>query len=203
MHTVKIRSSLKAGWQAFARRPWYLMALVVSFILLFSLSLGNAIVTALAYIIYGGYIALLLSHFRGNTIKFDDIFSIDSRWISFAFLALIKTLFILLGFMFFIIPGIYLAVRWMFAEMLVIDKNMRPMEALKASSVMTKGHGGKLFLFMIVVILISLAGLCLLIVGFIPAALIVTFATFAIYENLKGVLDTPPAVAPQEPAPVA
>jgi uncharacterized membrane protein len=136
---------------------------------------------------------LMLSHFRGNTVKFDDIFSIDSRWISFAFLGLIKTLLILVGFMFFIIPGIYLSIRWMFAELLVIDRNMRPMEALKASSMMTKGHGGKLFLFLLVTIVLLFTGLLALIVGFIPAGLVVTFATLALYENLKGVLDAAPA----------
>lgn len=200
MYTVKIRSSLKAGWSAFTRRPWYLMGIMLSFMTLFALSIGNAVITALAYIVYGGYIALMLNHFRGGKVKFDDIFSIDNRWISFAFLGLIKTILIMFGFIFFIIPGIYLAIRWMFAEILVIDKNMKPMEALKASSVMVEGHYWKLFLFLLVTIFLMIIGTLALIVGFVPAALVILFTTIAIYENLKGALEPAPApVAPETP----
>ena len=191
MHTVKIRSSLKAGWHALKRRPWYLMGLVLSFVTLFIFAVGNAAVTALSYIVYGGYISVMLNHFRGNTITFDDMFSIDMRWISFAFLGLLKTILIMLGFICFIIPGIYLSIRWMFAEILVIDKGMRPMEALEASGKMVEGHYWKLLLFMLTMMILLIISLFALIVGVIPMSIVAFFATVAIYENLKGVLDQP------------
>ncbi len=194
MYTVKIRSSLKDGWSAFTRRPWYLMSLMLSFVALFVASIGNATITALAYIVFGGYMALMLNHLRGNTVKFDDLFSIDSRWISFAFLALIKTFLIMLGLVFFIIPGIYLMIRWMFAEPLVIDKNMKPIEALKASSVMVEGHYWKLFLFILVTLFLAVLGLCALVVGVIPVSVILFFASLKLYEDLKGALE--PTTAP-------
>ncbi len=198
MYTVKIRSSIKAGWSAFARRPWYLMSLMLSFVALFVASTGNATITALAYIVFGGYMALMLNHLRGNNVKFDDLFTIDSRWISFAFLALIKTFLIMLGLVFFIIPGIYLMIRWMFAEPLVIDKNMKPMEALKASSVMVEGHYWKLLLFILVTIFLVLLGLCALVVGVFPVSVIVFFASLKLYEDLKGSLEPAPTPATSE-----
>jgi O-antigen ligase len=188
MKKVKIRESFKSGWELFMQRPWYLLGLTIAMCILFAVCSSNsAIATALAYIVYGGYLLMLINHFKGNRIVFDDLFSIDNRWISFAFLAVIKGGLILLGFLCFIIPGIYLAVRWMFAEYYVLDKGMRPLEALKASSELTKGYRWKLFLFVVAGALLVILGVFFLFIGAIVAALVVTFASIKIYTDLQQV----------------
>ncbi len=189
MKNIKIRKSLAAGWSAFMRRPWYLMGLAIAFSFIFIFSLGNAMVTALAYIAYGGCLAMLINHFRGGQIVFDDMFSLDNRWISFAFLGIIKTSLIFLGLIFFVIPGLYLATRWMFAELLVIDQGLKPLEALRASSKMTEGVRWKLFFFIVVVGILCLLGLVALIVGALVMSIVATFALIQIYEELKDVAE--------------
>lgn len=146
-------------------------------------------VTALAYIAYGGCLAMLINHFRGGQIVFDDMFSLDNRWISFAFLGIIKTSLIFLGLIFFVIPGLYLATRWMFAELLVIDQGLKPLEALRASSKMTEGVRWKLFFFIVVVGILCLLGLVALIVGALVMSIVATFALIQIYEELKDVAE--------------
>ncbi len=186
MESIHIRPALRAGWTAFTRRPWYLLGLTVATLLLFAASMSNALVTALAYILYGGYLTLLIRHYRGAHIEFDDLFAVtDFRWVSFAFLGLIKGFFILLGFICFIVPGVYLAVRWMYAELLVIDQGMRPLQALRASSKMTEGNRFKLFLFLLIVIFSVLIGLFLLIAGAFVAATVAMFALIKLYEDAK------------------
>ncbi len=88
---------------------------------------------------------------------------------------------------FFIIPGIYLAVRWMFAEFYVIEQGMRPLEALKASSALTEGSRWELFFFSCLALLLILGGFVLLIVGGIVASIVVTFAYIRIYKDLQEV----------------
>ncbi len=168
------------------RRPWYLLGLMLSFLVIFFISLGNAVVTALAYIAYGGYLAMFIKHARGETIEFDDMFSLDNRWISFAFLGIIKMVLVTLGFLFFIIPGLYLSIRWMFAEMLVVDQGMKPVEALRASSKMTEGEWWKLLLFILVVGLLSIIGLAALVVGVLVVSLVAFLAVIKLYDDLKG-----------------
>lgn len=185
MQSIHIRGALKAGWQAFTRRPWYLLGLLLAFVVVFVISLGNALVSALAYIAYGGYLLMLLKHLRGDEIKLDDMFTIDSRWISFAFLGIIKTLLILLGLLCFIIPGVYLAIRWLFAELLVLDQGLRPLEALKASSALTAGVRGKLFLFCLVGCLLMILVTPLILIGWLVVSLVFSFATMQLYENLR------------------
>lgn len=200
MYKVKIRESLKAGWDSFARRPLYLLGVMLAYVGIFLICSGDALFTALAYIAYGGFIALLIKHYRGEHVVFDDMFSLDRRWISFAFLAIIKTFLVLLGFALFIIPGIYLSIRWMFADMLVIDQDMRPIEALRASSKMTKDVKLKLFLFGIVVFLLMTFSVFVFVIGVFVAALVVSFAYIKLYEDLKGkLLDQAPEMTEKAP----
>ena len=195
MKQVHIKAAISKGWSHFIRRPWYLLGLTFAALWLFFVSMGNgAIATALSYIVYGGYVALLLRHAAGEHIVFDDLFDVvDRRWISFAFLGIIKGFLILLGFACFIIPGIYLTVRWMFAEVLVIDKGLRPLEALKASSALTAGVRGKLFWLLLILALIVLLSTFALIIGAVVAAIVAQFTVLTVYRDLQavGVADAP------------
>lgn len=197
MKSVAIGQALSAGWQQFTRRPWYLLGVTLATLALFILTASaDSAVTALSYIVYGGFVALLLKHFAGDHVMFDDLFDlVDKRWIYFAFLGIVKGILIFLGFLCFVIPGVYLAVRWMFAELLVVDKGLRPMEALRASSEMTKGVWWKLFLYTIVVGLLVVLGAFVFLIGAVVAAVVAQLATIAIYRNL----DRPIAeVVPEE-----
>ena len=128
---------------------------------------------------------MLLKHYNGEHVVFDDFFNLDSRWISFAFLGVIKSSIILLGFICFIIPGIYLAMRFMFAELLVVEKGMRPIEALRASSEMTKGKGWGLILFMLVSVALIMLGFFVFLIGAVIAGVVVSFATIRLYRDLQ------------------
>lgn len=185
MKQVMIRAAIVAGWEIFMRRPWYLFGLSLAFFGLFVVSIGEAAITAFAAVLYGGYIAMMIKHFHGSKIEFDDMFVIQDRWVYYAGLTIIKTFFILLGLLCFIVPGVYLSIRWMFAEILVIDQNMKPLEALKASSKLSEGVRGKLFWMSVVMILLTFLGLAFFIVGAIAMSIVVTFAYIKIYEDLK------------------
>lgn len=185
MKQVMIRAAIVAGWEIFMRRPWYLFGLSLAFFGLFVASIGEAAITAFAAVLYGGYIAMMIKHFHGSKIEFDDMFVIQDRWVYYAGLTIIKTFFIILGLLCFIVPGVYLSIRWMFAEILVIDQNMKPLEALKASSKLSEGVRGKLFWMSVVMILLIFLGLVFFIVGAIAMSVVVTFAYIKIYEDLK------------------
>jgi uncharacterized membrane protein len=186
MKKVKIRESLGIGWSLFMKRPLYLIGLTLAVVGLFvATASSSALATALSSIVYAGYIVLLIKHSRGETIDFDDLFTIDQRWVYFAFLTLIKGFFILLGLLCFIVPGVYLSVRWMFAEMLVVDKGMKPLQALRESSALTAGYRWKLFLFACVGTFLVVVGVLFLIVGAVIAAIVTFFAMVQIYQNLQ------------------
>lgn len=185
MKSFRIGEAISVGWERFVRRPWYLLGITLCVCVLFTFAIGDAAVTALAYIVYGGYVGIMFRHYHSTPFVFDDIFSIDQRWIYFAFLGLIKGIVIFLGLLLFVVPGIYLAVKWMFAEFYVITEGKRPLEALQASSELTKGHRWHLFFYSIVVLLLVLLGLVCFLVGAVVASVVTFFATIKVFEDLK------------------
>lgn len=188
MKKISIREALKAGWDNFIRKPWFLLWLTIVLVILIVLTTSESLAfSALTFIFYGGYIGILLKHYNWEPVTYDDLVSIDNRWISFTLLGIIKTTVIFVGFFLLVFPGVYLAVRWMFAEILVIDKGMRPMEALKASSAMTKGRMWKLFGFSLVSLVLVCLGFLAFGIGAIVAAIIILFATIKLYRDISTV----------------
>jgi len=185
MNTLSIRTALSEAWSHFERRGWYLFGLTAAVIGLSVLVAGDAVAAALAYILFGGYITLLLKHARHESVVFDDVFDIDRRWIYFAFGSLIKGVLVFLGLLLFIVPGVYLAIRWMFSGLYIIDHGMRPLEALKASSELTEGHRLKLFWFTLVATLLTLLSVLFFVVGLFVAVAVINLTVIMLFWKLQ------------------
>lgn len=186
MKQVAVGAAIAFGWHQFVRRPWYLIGVSLSVCALFILMSGNgAVMTALGSIVYAGYLAFLISYSKNDEVSFDELFVVDKRWIYFAFLVLIKSLLIFLGIILFVVPGVYLMLRFMFAELLVVDKGLAPVAALRASSEMTAGIKWKLLWFSIVSLAVLVLGLALFVVGAIPASIILSLAFIKLYRDLN------------------
>jgi uncharacterized membrane protein len=98
--------------------------------------------------------------------------------------ALLTGLIAVGGLILLIIPGIYLGLRLKFAAYLVIDKNLGPVDALKASWQMTKGNVWNLFFFGILLFLINVLGFVCLIVGLFITVPLGMLATAFVYRKL-------------------
>jgi hypothetical protein len=83
-----------------------------------------------------------------------------------------------------IIPPFYVSAIYMFAPILVVDKEMSAAEALEASARMTRGGRMGIINFMVVCSLVNLAGVLSLLVGLLVAVPIVQFATIWLYAYL-------------------
>ncbi|HKX54766.1 MAG TPA: YciC family protein [Xanthomonadales bacterium] len=62
------------------------------------------------------------------------------RWPSFAVLAAISTLLIMVGAWMLIIPGLYVKIKLAFAEYLLVLEGKAPLDAIKESFALTRGH---------------------------------------------------------------
>jgi hypothetical protein len=62
------------------------------------------------------------------------------RWPSFAVLAAISTLLIMVGVWMLILPGVYVMIKLAFAEYLLVLEGKSPLDAIKESFELTKGH---------------------------------------------------------------
>jgi uncharacterized membrane protein len=92
---------------------------------------------------------------------------------------------IFIGFILLIIPGIIFACKLAFTPYLVVERNMDVIEAIKASWNMTRGHAWKVFFIGLLAIPIAIVGLCLLLIGIIPAIMWITLAFASLYHAVS------------------
>ena len=87
------------------------------------------------------------------------------------------------GFLCCIVPGIYLAIAWLFTFPLVIDKKLDFWPALELSRKVATGQWWPLFGLGIVIMLLLVAGVLCCFAGFFIALPVVTGALAYAYED--------------------
>jgi uncharacterized membrane protein len=108
--------------------------------------------------LYGGWIRIWLQVARGQTPDFGTLFSGGDRLIPMWLALLIQSVLVYAGTALLIVPGVIVYLGLMLAPFFVVDAKMGPIDALKASWNATTGHKGSLFLFVLAVIGLFIAG---------------------------------------------
>ena len=153
-----------------------------------SIVLGTSVVTAPAYaILMGGLYRYYLKLIRGQRAEIGDAFSgFTIAPGQLALVGLVKAALSLLGYLFCILPGIYLSVAWMFAVPLVIDRRMQFWDAMELSRKVVTRHWFLLFAFVLVLGLISVCGFIACCIGLFVSIPITWMALMYAYEDMFG-----------------
>ncbi|MDQ5886297.1 MAG: hypothetical protein QG626_258 [Patescibacteria group bacterium] len=146
------RHSIKAAFVGLVLIGLYFSQFIVASVL-FAVSAPVMVVTGVSVGIFllqiyfsAVGINLLIHVGRDKDFLMSRLFQIKPRTLlSYAVVVLCLTVMTLVGFLLFIIPGIYVAFIYFFACFLVIDKNLGPLAALKASKKLFKSHLFNLF----------------------------------------------------------
>lgn len=107
-----------------------------------SATLWRLLAGLLFYPLYSAALILYLdARSQGQQPRALDLLAASLRlWPSFALLAGINTLAILLGASLFVLPGVWLMVKLAFAEYLLVLRGLSPMKALHESFQMSSGY---------------------------------------------------------------
>ena len=125
---------------------------------------------------------IAINYMRGESISFHDLIKVDfNKFIHYLLTSLFCGLLIMIGLVFFIFPGIYLIVRLMFAQYLVLDKNIAFFDAIKLSWKMTEDNGLDLFSFLLAMLVLLIIGFFSFVLGLILAIPIIWLATAKLY----------------------
>ncbi|WP_407312534.1 YciC family protein [Pseudomonas sp. nanlin1] len=102
----------------------------------------DVLVGLLFYPLYTGALILFLdARSDGYSPSGRDLLATALRlWPSFALLAGMSTLLIMLGMSLFLLPGLWVMVKLAFAEYLLVLHQLTPMAAMRQSFEMTRGH---------------------------------------------------------------
>ncbi|WP_110946559.1 YciC family protein [Pseudomonas bohemica] len=96
----------------------------------------------LFYPLYTGALILFLSaKTRGEAPAKRDLLAAALRmWPTFAVLTALSTLLIMAGLSLFIVPGVWVMIKLVFSEYLLVLRGLGPLDAMRESFHMTRGH---------------------------------------------------------------
>ena len=131
-----------------------------------------------------GLIKISLKLIDKEKVSIYDLFSQYPLFFKYLGGIIVYTLITLVGLILFIIPGIIWGIKFRFFAYFMIE-GFGLMESFEKSSEITKGSKGDLFVFSLVLVLITLAGILVLFIGILISIPIVALATAFVYRKLK------------------
>lgn len=196
---LSFQDALRAGWGITKSRVglWLGYFGILVLVAIFEIGLRKAIdvrsvqvVVALALKVFQWYLgfnamALALRLVDGRSdVTFADLFKPQAAFGWYLLGTLLYTLVCGLGLVLLIVPGIILALMFMFYGYVLTEKDMDSIEALKTSARLTRGHKGQLFVFSLAMVGVNLLGALALLVGLFATIPMTFFATAHIYRQL-------------------
>jgi uncharacterized membrane protein len=204
MAIISVGECLSFGWATFKKRPWLLIA--APFVAGIAAGIASGIIMGiLGIIIKGGMVKLvsfivslavntlstlgilsvyLKAHDDAGSVGFRDLWHPESYWKLLGTIVLMDMI-LLIGFVLLIVPGIILSVALGFSSLLVIDKGLVPIAALKESARLTRGHRWDLFVLAVAVVGLNLVGLLALVIGLFITAPVSTIAMVHAFRTLQ------------------
>ena len=197
MKDFSIKDALSFGWDAFKSRVGFFIVLLLLLgvlesipYLIMRLYIGGFSVVLLIinllfqYYLRVGIIKIILKVADGSDAQIGDLFSGGPVYVSYVLASILFLLSVFAGFVLLVVPGIILLFMFLYYGYFIVDKNMWPVEALKASAALTKGVRWKLFGFFLVLGLINIAGGLLLGIGLFVTIPVSMVATAFVYRKL-------------------
>lgn len=138
-----------------------------------------------AIVIGMGFIKIFAKFGRGEKAGFGDLFNSWNRFLPYLGVTILYGLIVFGGMLLLVFPGVIWSIKFYFAQWLVVDKGMGPIEALKASAEMTNGLKWDMFGFMAVTGVVMLIGYVALLVGLVASVPTAMLAMGKVYNQLS------------------
>lgn len=150
--------------------------------------LGVTIISApVSTVFMAGLFKYYLKMIRGEMTGLSDAFSgFGSRTGQLILLSLVQMSLIIVGYVFCIIPGIYLMVAWYFAIPLVMDRQLDFWSAMELSRRLVSKHWFVVFAAMLVFGLVAALGIIACGIGLLVSMPVGTIALMYAYETIFG-----------------
>ncbi|OGR30797.1 MAG: hypothetical protein A2139_07270 [Desulfobacca sp. RBG_16_60_12] len=191
-HPLPLRNYFTAGWDLFKQYHtgfvgFCLLNLVIQLALNAIPYLGTAVSVVVSTPLLMGNFIVSAKLLQGQTPEFRDFFAGFQFFLPLVLLSLIAGLFIGIGMALLIIPGIYLAVAYLFAAYLVVDRRLDFWPAMELSRLTVNPQWFGYFAFMLLLALLNLAGALLLGLGLLVTIPVSFCAVTVAYADLFGI----------------
>ena len=134
-----------------------------------------------------GIAKFFLTAARESSAKYELMLSEVKLNKSYRYLAVsfLYVLLVLFGLLFFIVPGIYFGVKYMFVTYAVVDRDAKIGEAFGMSGKWTRGNKWNLMGLGVLIMLVNLLGLVALIYGLLVSVPVTMIASAYAYDRLS------------------
>ncbi len=203
-------SALRFGWETFKKRPWFFIGSTV--VILLASGLINAFTTAIdgamggsveepsivgivinlglgTLLSMGATAFYLAAHDNPETVDLTTLWH-PQPFLNYLGASILFGLAVAVGFVLLVVPGVIVALMFMFTTFIAIDRALGPIEAMKESRRITHGHKWTLLGFSLMLVLINLLGILALVVGLLVTIPVSSLALVSAYRQLGG--RTPP-----------
>ena len=181
----------KTGWGLFKQYPggfvgFCLLNLLIQGVLNSLSYVGAVASVAVTSPLFMGNFIVSAKLLQGQTPEFRDFFAGFRYFLPLLLLTVVSSLAIIIGTLLLIIPGIYLAVAYLFAANLVIDRRLDFWPAMELSRRTVNPRWFGFLGFMLLLVLLNLAGAVLLGVGLLVTIPVSFCAVTVAYAEIFG-----------------
>ncbi|MBW1991202.1 MAG: zinc ribbon domain-containing protein [Deltaproteobacteria bacterium] len=184
---------LKTGWRLFRQFPggfvvFTLVYLVILAVISHPRGIGWLAATAIHEPLTAGVIIVAAKLLQDKNPRFRDFFGgFQFRYfLPLVLLGLISRILITIGLILLIAPGVYLMVSYIFATPLLVDRGLDFWPALEESRRFVTPRWFSFFGFILLLLLVNLAGILALGVGLLVSIPVSWCAVMAAYADIMG-----------------
>ncbi len=170
-----------AGWQMVKADigMFFVLALVMSLI-------SSMVPVILHGPLLAGFHIYCMKKILGRRAEFADLFTGFNFFVPTLVASLVMSLFISLGTLLCIIPGLVLSAMYMFTYLFIVDKRMDFWPAMQASHAVVRNDYFGFTMFIVVSMLVILLGVLCCVVGVFVAIPVVIAAITVAYQEIVG-----------------
>ncbi len=205
---LSFRDALSEGWRLTKENVWLWLGLWVTFAALTFLGswipsqVGAWSVSAflslgllfLQWFLTFNSIGIALALVDGKEAGYADLWRLRPNFGWYILATLLVMLIVSVGFFLLVVPGIIWGLMFIFTGFVLAERQAGPLEALKASKVLTQGVKADLFLFWLILLGINLVGALFLLVGLLATTAISFFALAHLYRQRTRALEATKAL---------
>lgn len=194
------KEALSYGWKEMKENFWIFAQIIIITLAIVGLTgilgdyfekrspingvLWSVISIFIQFAISAGIIAVILKIRETGKAKIKDILVDPKIIVRYIVASVIYSLIVIAGFILLIFPGFMWMMSYQMFQYLIIDKKMKPLEALRESKKITKGSRWNLFFFFIAAALLNLAGMLAFGIGLFITIPVTAMAFVWIYKKL-------------------
>ncbi len=184
-----------AGWDLFKSDltgflSFGLLFFLINMGLSFVPIIGNIATMVITPALAMGFFIVAAKKLKQESTRFEDFFKGFNYFVPLALVGLVSSALITIGLVLLVLPGIYLAVAYLFAYMLVVDRRLSFWDAMETSRKIANKNWFTLFGFFLALLVLNIVGATVFMVG-LAVTTAITFCIMTVaYDDVIGIRST-------------